>query len=128
MTTPNIDLYLPRTHIFRLNTSGKLVRPDGVDYIYLPKGLSSVLITETGMRGGRVRVMLKGSGGYIKPLTDWIDLGAAPVTRVWSGQISAAGTDYTNGGVWLTPETAGVPAAAQQSGSVSIQVINFPPN
>ena len=137
MTTPNIDLktelYLPKTYIFE--RKGKAVadvahmtRKDagGVDYVYLPKGLSMVTVTATAMQGGQVKVQLLGAGGYQKDLTDLIDV-AGPVTRIWSGQASAAGTNYTDGGIWLKIQARNVPTAGQSSGSVSVQIVNFPP-
>lgn len=134
MTTPNIstELYLPKTYIFE--RKGKAVsdvaymmrRGAGVDYVYLPKGLSMITITATALQGGQVKAQLLGAGGYQQDLTDLIDV-SAPATRIWSGQASAAGATYADGGIWLKIQARNIPAAGQASGSVSVQIVNFPP-
>ena len=135
MTTPNIEteLYLPKTYIFErkgraVTDIAYMTRQNDpkVDYVYLPKGVSMVTVTATAMQGGQVKVQLLGAGGYQKDLTNLIDV-SAPVTRIWSGQASAAGTTYSDGGIWLKIQARDVPTAGQASGSVAVQIVNFPP-
>lgn len=130
MTTPNIDLYLPKTYIFERkgNAYGDLAfmtrQGSELDFVYLPKGLCSVTVTATGLGLCRARVWLFGSGGYKSALTDMTGI-SATTERLWMGQLSNPGETWA--GLWLKVQLQNVTTAGMNSGSVSIQVVNFPP-
>lgn len=132
MTTPNIDteLYLPKTYIFerkgRAYSDLAFMTRQGKtwDYVYLPKGLSSVTVTATGMGPCRARIWLYGSGGYIESVTDIMPVGGA-TQRLWMGQLSNPGEG--NAGLWLKVQAQNVTTAGMNNGSVSVQIVNFPP-
>mgnify|MGYP006994780453 CR=1 FL=1 len=132
MTTPSIDteLYLPKTYIFERkgraysDLAFMTRRGSALDYVYLPKGLSSVTITATGMGLCRMRVWLFGAGGYIESVTDMMGVGGA-TQRLWMGQLSNPGE--ASAGLWLKVQAQNVTTAGMNAGSVSVQIINFPP-
>lgn len=132
MTTPNIDLdlYMPKTYVFErknqaYNNLAFMTRQGkALDYVYLPKGLSSVTVTATGLGLGKARVWLFGSGGYIAPLTDMTGIGAT-TERLWMGQLSNPGEG--SGGLWLKVQLQNITTAGMNNGSVSVQIVNFPP-
>lgn len=130
MTTPNIDLYMPKTYIFERKNKAyadlafMTLQGSGSDFVYLPKGLSSVTITATGLGMGRARVWLYGSGSYIAPLTDMTGIGAT-TERLWTGQLSNPGERWE--GLWLKVQLQNITTAGMNNGSVSVQIVNFPP-
>lgn len=130
MTTPNIDLYMPKTYIFerknKAYAEGTFMTLQGktLDFVYLPKGLSMVTITETAM-GGRFIIALHGPNGFKQDITDKIPASEKGVTRLYSGQISNPGEG--NQGLWLKVYAENVTTAAMNNGSVSVQIVNFPP-
>lgn len=132
MTTPNIDteLYLPKTYIFerkgRAYADLAFMTRQGstLDYVYLPKGLSSITVTATGFDNGRARLWLFGPGGYIADLTDYQGLGAT-TQRLWMGQLSNPGEGAK--GLWLKVQLQYITTAGMNNGSVSVQIVNFPP-
>lgn len=129
MTTPNIDLYLPKTYIFE--RKGKayaemaFMTRQGrtLDYVYLPKGLSSVTVTATGMGLCRARIWLYGADRYIEAVTDMMGVGGA-TQRLWTGQISNPGD--ASAGLWLKVQAQNVTTQGMNTGSVSVQIVNFP--
>ena len=131
MTTPNIDteLYLPKTYIFRRQSSysdlAYMIRQgSNLDYVYLPKGLSSVTVTSSGFGNGRAKVWLCGPDGYEVELTDFIDINAA-TRRLWMGQLSNHGEQSS--GLWLKVQAQYITTQGTNRGSISVQIINFPP-
>lgn len=132
MTTPNIDteLYLPKTYIFERKNKAYadlafMTRQGStLDYVYLPKGLSSVTVTATGMKGGFCRVWVYSGSGLLEPTSPGV--GLKEVTqRIWSGQISNPGA--VNQGLWLKVQAWNITTAGMNNGSVSVQIVNFPP-
>lgn len=131
MTTSNIEteLYLPKTYVFE--RKGKayedfafMTRKDnGADFVYLPKGLSMVTVTETAT-GGMLSVYLFGPDGFKNQLTPEISAKDG-VNRLWAGQVSSP--DTGNAGMWLKINARKITTAGQNRGSVSVQIINFPP-
>lgn len=136
MTTPNIDteLYLPKTYVFERKNQGyntaaymtEKMRP-AFDYVALPPGMSMVTVTATAMQSGYVRVLLTGKDGYSERLNESSYTGGAPVVKLWSGTISSSGTDWASGALRLRLEAERVTSSGMATGSVSVQVINFPP-
>lgn len=132
MTTPNIDteLYLPKTYIFERKNKAyadlafMTRQGQALDYVYLPKGLSSITVTATGLGPGRARVWLFGSGGYIAPLTDMTGIGAT-TERLWMGQLSNPGE--LSAGLWLKVQLQNITTTGMNNGSVAVQIVNFPP-
>lgn len=132
MATPDIntELYLPKTYIFErkgrayADLAFMTRQGSALDYAYLPKGLSNVTITATGMGPCRVRVWLYGSGRYIEAVTDYMDISGA-TARLWMGQLSNPGEQ--SNGLWLKVQAQNVTTAGMNNGSVSVQIINFPP-
>lgn len=131
MTTPNVnfDLYMPKTYVFERKDhafadEAFMTRQGQTrDYIYLPKGLSAVTVTATAFSHGIAKVVLVGRG-YQKDLTDYVSV--APTTaRLWTGQISNSGSG--NEGLWLKVKAKNITTQGMNSGSVSVQIINFPP-
>ena len=131
MTTPNVttELYLPKTYIFERKDKSfgdeAFMTRQGqtLDYVYLPKGLSAVTVTATAFNYGRVKVVLTGRG-YQKDLTDYVSV--EPTTaRLWTGQISNSGSG--NEGLWLKVQAKNITTGGMNSGSVSVQIVNFPP-
>ena len=135
MTTSNIEteMYLPKTYIFErkdkawsdvaymTTTFGSATR----DFVYLPKGLSLVTITATGLnREAMVRPAVWGPNSYNEFLTGEV-LNTNPTSRVWSGQLSNPAEG--NNGLWLKINARSWSGAAMATGSVSVQIINFPP-
>lgn len=130
MTTPNVELYLPKTYIFERKNKGYgdlafMTRQGStLDYVYLPKGLSSVTVTATGFGLGKARVWLFGSGGYIAALTDMTGIGAT-TERLWMGQLSNPGKGLN--GLWLKVQLQNITTTGMNNGSVAVQIVNFPP-
>jgi len=132
MTTPNIDteLYLPKTYTLVRRGKGyndlayMTQQGNAVDSVYLPKGLSLVTVTATGFDNGRAQVSLFGAKGFEANLTERLPLGA-PTERLWLGQISNPGEGAS--GMWMKVQLQYITTAGQNNGSVSIQVVNFPP-
>lgn len=130
MTTPNIDLYLPKTYILERKNKGyadlafMTRQGQALDYVYLPKGLSSVTVTATGFDNGRARLWLFGPGGYIADLTDYMPL-RSTTQRLWMGQLSNPGDGAK--GLWLKVQAQNITTAGMNNGSVSVQIVNFPP-
>lgn len=132
MTTPNIDteLYLPKTYIFErknqayANLAFMTRQGSNLDYVYLPKGLSSVTVTSTGFGNGRAKVWLCGPDGYTTELTDFIFISDA-TRRLWMGQLSNRGE--RSSGLWLKVQAQFITTQGMNRGSVSVQIINFPP-
>lgn len=132
MTTPNIEteLYLPKTYIFE--RKGKAYadlafmtrQGSTLDYVYLPKGLSSITVTATGMMGGFFRVWVYGGSGLLEATSPGVRLSGV-TERVWTGQISNPGAG--NQGLWLKVQAQNITTAGMNNGSVSVQIVNFPP-
>ena len=130
MTTPNIDLYLPKTYL--LETKDKAysdlayMKQQGntLDYVYLPKGLSAVTVTATGFDSGKAKVALFGAGGYSAALTDLMSITSA-TQRLWMGQLSNPGEQ--SAGLWIKVQLVDITTSGMKNGSVSVQVTNFPP-
>lgn len=133
MTTPNIDLYLPKTYVFeRVGKSypetAPMTRRDGAkaNFVYLPAGMSVVTVTATGVqRGALLKVVLQ-STNYEVDLTGEINMANLPATaRLWFGQIS--NKEEGRNGFWLRIIARNVGDTAMRNGSVSVQITNFPP-
>lgn len=130
MTTPNVELYLPKTYIFE--RKGKAYadlafmtrQGSTLDYVYLPKGLSSVTVTATGMGLCRARIWLYGPNQYLEAVTDIMGVGGA-TQRLWMGQLSNPGEGPK--GLWLKVQAQNVTTVGMNNGSVSVQIVNFPP-
>ena len=133
MTTPKIDLYLPKTYIFKRGSLGYTVRSamarvdaNGAQFVYLPQGMSLVTVIATGMVGANLELTMNQGSDYTKTLAAASGIKES-TTRLWSGQISNAGTDFSDGGVYLRIFAERVTTAAMNNGSVAVQVVNFPP-
>lgn len=131
MTTPNIDLYLPKTYIFERKTGAyaealTMIRQDtGLDYIYLPKGMSTITVTQTAMgSAATLGVWLHGPGGYAEQISETVKA-TNGASRVWAGSLSNPAEG--NLGFWLKLKAQYVTTASLANGSVSVQVVNFPP-
>lgn len=130
MTTPNIDLYLPKTYIFERKTGGyaealTMIRQDtGLDYIYLPKGISTINVTQTAMGTAKLEVWLHGPGGYAQQISETVKA-TNGASRVWAGSVSNPAEG--NLGFWLKVKAQYVTTASMANGSVSVQIVNFPP-
>lgn len=132
MTTPNIntELYLPKTYIFERKGKGYSDVADmtqqatTLDFVYLPKGLSLVTVTATGMATANVKLWINGPNGYREPLTENINV-TGVTQRIWTGQISNPGDG--NQGRWLKLQAWNVSTQAMNAGSASVQIVNFPP-
>lgn len=129
MTAPNIELYMPKTYIFErkdqayANEAFMTRQGQTLDYVYLPKGLSAITVTATAFGNGEAKVVLVGRG-YQKDLTNYVSV--APTTaRLWTGQISNSGSG--NEGLWLKVRAKNITTQGMNSGSVSMQIVNFPP-
>lgn len=129
MTAPNIELYMPKTYVFErkdqayANEAFMTRQGQTLDYVYLPKGLSAITVTATAFGNGEAKLVLVGRG-YQKGLTDYVSV--APTTaRLWTGQISNSGAG--NEGLWLKVKAKNITTQGMNSGSVSVQIINFPP-
>lgn len=132
MTTPNIDLktelYLPKTYV--LERKGKsyaevayMTRTvGGGTRIPLPAGMSMVTIVATGLVPSQLRVEIEGDSQFKSELVPWTGLENHTV-RVWAGQLSAVRTGALN----LIVQARNVTTSAMNNGSVSVQVVNFPP-
>ena len=133
MTTPNIDLYLPKTYIFErkginYKTAAYMTRKDDANfnYVNLPAGMSAVTITASAFWSGRIKVILESStGGEPSELASVSTLD--PTVRVWSGTISSPGSTYAEGAVRLRLQAQYITTAGMNAGSVSVQIVNFPP-
>ena len=132
MTSPSVELFLPKTYIFeRKNRSygdaAFMTRQDrlALDFVYLPKGLSMVTVTATGLGIGRGKVELHGVNGYRQELMPMTGFGDQVTFRMWSGQISNPGEG--NQGLWLKVQLQNITSSGMNNGSVSIQIVNFPP-
>jgi|GEM_PF-5885243 len=132
MTAPDVfsDLYFPRSFLFERKgrAYGDLAymtrQGSALDYVYLPKGLSSVTVTATGFDSGLAKVVLFGSGGYTAALTD-LNVIDSTTQRLWTGQLSNPGEH--SDGLWLKVQLKNITTSGMNNGSVSIQIINFPP-
>ena len=132
MTSPDVasELYLPKSYIFeRKNKAYRdlafMTRQDStLDYVYLPKGLSSITVTATGMKAGFVRVWIYGGNGLLEPTSDGVYLSGV-TQRVWSGQISNPRSG--NQGMWLKVQAWNITSTGMDNGSVAVQIVNFPP-
>lgn len=135
MTTPNIEteLYLPKTYVFKrkigtgYNTVAWMLQQnnENFDYANLPRGMSAVTVTASAFQGGSLRVALTGPN-YEEYLTDWIST-RDPVVRLWSGTVSSPGSGWSDGGLRIKIEAKLVTTAGMNSGSASVQIVNFPP-
>ena len=133
MATPNIDLYLPKTYVFKRGSLGYTVRSalaridkGGEQFVYLPKGLSMVTVIATGMVGANLELTMNQGSDYTKTLAAASGIKES-TTRLWAGQIANAGTDFNDGGVYLRIFAERVTTVAMNNGSVAVQVVNFPP-
>lgn len=133
MTTPNVDLYLPKTYVFRRGSAAyasrvAMFRADagGAQYLYLPLGLSLVTVTATSMPSARLELTMNQGDDSETTLASVSSSGEATL-RLWTGQISNAGTDHSDGGVYLRIYAERVTTNEMNYGSVSVQVVNFPP-
>lgn len=132
MTTPNntVDLYLPKTYV--LERKGKAYATDapmtvlgsGATDVPLPKGLSVVTVVATGLVTATLSVVLKYPSGSEtgRELLTPLFLRDDPV-RLWSGQISSP----ADGHLRLVVGARHVTTAGMNNGSVSVQILNFPP-
>ncbi|OFP66493.1 hypothetical protein HMPREF2978_04750 [Corynebacterium sp. HMSC074C01] len=132
MTAPSMDLYLPKTYVFKRGSEAYATRApmvrvdDGRNFVFLPKGLSLVTVIATSMDGASMELTLNQGTDYSKTL-------AAPpadyeaTKRIWTGHISNPRTGMADGGVYLRIYAERVTTKTMNNGSVSIQVINFPP-
>lgn len=133
MTTPTMDLYLPKTYVFKrisgvaYATRSPMARVDagGMQFVYLPRGLSQVTVISTGMEAATLELTLN-QGDKETSLSRVVGI-SEPTLRVWAGQISNRGTNFADGGVYLRIYAERVTTQAMNSGSVSVQVVNFPP-
>lgn len=129
MTTPNIDLYMPKTYIFERkgksygDVADMTQQATALDFVYLPRGLSMVTVMATGMAQSQLKIWLNGPG-YREALSENTSV-TNTTQRIWTGQISNPGDG--NQGRWLKIQAWNVPTAAMNNGSVSVQIINFPP-
>ena len=135
MTTPNVEteLYLPKTYVFKRGSatySSKVamsrIDAGGSQFVYLPKGLSLVTVTVTSMVGATLELTMNQGSDYTQTLATASGIKES-TTRLWSGQISNAGTDFSDGGVYLRIFAERVTTVAMYNGSVSVQIVNFPP-
>lgn len=132
MTTPNMDLYLPKTYVFKrgalaYGTRSPMARVDagGIQFVYLPRGLSQVTVIATGMGSANLELTLN-QGNSETTLSRVANI-AEPTLRLWTGQISNHGTNFADGGVYLRIYAERVTTQVMNNGSVSVQVVNFPP-
>ena len=132
MSAPNIDLYLPKTYVFRRGEVAYVTRSamerigtGGIQYVYLPLGLSMVTVIATSMGGANLELTMN-QGGEAKTLATVTAI-KEPTLRMWTGQISNHATSYADGGVYLRIFAEKVTTAAKNNGSVSVQITNFPP-
>ena len=104
-----------------------MVRADGggMQFVYLPRGLSMVTVVATGMDGATLELTM-GQGGSETSLARVANI-AEPTLRLWTGQISSPGTDRSDGGVYLRIWAERVTTNAMNNGSASVQITNFPP-
>lgn len=132
MTTPNVELYMPKTYVFERKNVGyntvawmTLQGNSKFDYVNLSRGMSAVTVTASAFQGGSMRVALSGPN-YEEYLTDWISTWD-PVTRLWAGTVSSPGSNWAENGLRIKVEAQKVTSSGMNTGSVSVQVINFPP-
>ena len=132
MTTPNMDLYLPKTYVFKRGsaayaTRAPMARVDagGIQFVYLPRGLSQVTVIATGMESANLELTLN-QGDKETSLSRVAKI-AEPTLRLWTGQISNHGTNFADGGVYLRIYAERVTTQMMKNGSASVQVVNFPP-
>ena len=134
MATPNIDLdlYMPKTYVFERKNKGynevasmTQQNNEGFFYVNLPRGMSAVTITASAFQGGSLRVVLDGPN-YAEHLTDWIST-YDPVVRLWSGTVSSPGSNWSEGGLRIRIEAKLVTTSGMDTGSASVQIVNFPP-
>lgn len=133
MTAPNVDFLLPKTYVFRrapasYGTRAPMARVDagGAQYLYLPLGLSLVTVTATSMPSARLELTMNQGTDSETRLASVSTVGE-PTVRLWTGQISNAGTNQSDGGVYLRIYAERVTSVEMANGSVSVQVVNFPP-
>lgn len=133
MTTPNMDLYLPKTYVFKRGalayaTRSPMARTDGsgLQFVYLPKGLSLVTVIATSMDGANLELTLNQGNDISKTLATVSDVKESTM-KVWTGHISNRGTNFNDGGVYLRIYAERVTTSTLNNGSVSMQVVNFPP-
>lgn len=130
MTSPNMDRYLPRTYIFERKTGSysdtamMTLQGASQDYFYLPKGMSVITVAQTAMgRTCELEVWLYGLG-YAQRVSETVEA-TDGASRVWTGTVSNLSTG--NAGLWLKIQAKNVNTVAMRTGSVSVQVVNFPP-
>lgn len=133
MTSPSMDLYLPKTYVFKRGSAAYATRAQmeridagGLQFLYLPKGLSLVTVIATSMEAATLELTLNQGRDVSKTLA--LVKGVQNTTeKIWTGHISNAGTNYNDGGVYLRIYAERVTTQAMNNGSVSVQVVNFPP-
>lgn len=132
MTTPNVnletELYLPKTYVLErvgqsYDTSAPMtiVGKPGETYVPLPKGMSMVTVTSTGITSGMLQVVLRGPNAKVG-LTPNEVVGEF-TKRLWTGHLSAR----REGELHLNVFAEKITTHAMNIGSVSVQIINFPP-
>lgn len=133
MTSPTMDLYLPKTYVFKRGalayaTRSPMARIDGsgLQFVYLPKGLSLVTVIATSMDGANLELTLNQGNDISKTLATVSGVKESTM-KVWTGHISNHGTNFNDGGVYLRIYAERVTTSTLNNGSVSMQVVNFPP-
>ena len=128
-----MDLYLPKTYVFKRSgvayaTKAPMARIDanGMQFVYLPKGLSLVTVIATSMDGANLELTLNQGTDFSKTLATVSNVQDA-TKKIWTGHISNHGTNMADGGVYLRIYAERVTTSAMNNGSVSVQVVNFPP-
>lgn len=133
MTSPTMDLYLPKTYVFKRSgvayaTKAPMSRVDssGMQFVYLPKGLSLVTVIATSMDNANLELTLNQGADFSKTLATVTNVQDA-TKKIWTGHISNAGTNFADGGVYLRINAERVTTMTMNNGSVSVQIVNFPP-
>lgn len=130
MTTPNLGLYLPKTYILERKTGSyadvamMTLQGTSQDYFYLPKGMSVITVAQTAMGSTcELGVWLYGRG-YAQQVSETVKA-TDGASRVWNGIVSNLNTG--NAGLWLKIQSKNVNTVAMNTGSVSVQLVNVPP-
>lgn len=121
MTTPNIDLIMPKTALFTGKEGGNqwLVEQNGRDFVYLPKGTSMVQIVATGLRGVQLRPNAETRAGR----TQLLEITPERSTqRIYTDTFSTAWTG--NAGMWIKIWCTGL--TAQQAATATVGVTITP--
>lgn len=133
MTSPTMDLYLPKTYVFKRSSAAYATRApmaridaSGMQFVYLPKGLSLITVIATSMDAANLELTLNQGNDISKTLATVRNIQDA-TTKVWTGHISNHGTNFADGGVYLRIYAERVTTTTMNNGSVSVQVVNFPP-